>query len=119
VTYQIDYGLSHRLRRETAISLPEVERRGQDFFRIFYGETAENVQSLLDKIYPDMGTQTMLFDLVIRVLEQPLHRVVQQHDCLWLCLRIYRHTKPIGDIIRLGRRAYRCGHSPPDCLASR
>ncbi|KAH9977327.1 hypothetical protein BGW80DRAFT_1166578 [Lactifluus volemus] len=42
-------------QRETAISLPEVERRGQDFFRIFYGETAENVQSLLDKIYPDMG----------------------------------------------------------------
>jgi len=42
-------------QRETALSLPELERRGQEFFQAFYGETADNVQSLLDRIYPDMG----------------------------------------------------------------
>ncbi|KAI0293418.1 hypothetical protein BC826DRAFT_1015408 [Russula brevipes] len=42
-------------QRETGISLPELERRGEGFFRDFYGETADGVQDLLDKIYPDMG----------------------------------------------------------------
>ncbi|KAI9511356.1 hypothetical protein F5148DRAFT_1171894 [Russula earlei] len=44
-----------KLQRETALSLPEVERRGEVFFREYYGETADYVQGLLDKIYPDMG----------------------------------------------------------------
>jgi len=42
-------------QRETALSLPEVEKRGEIFFRQYYGETADGVQRLLDKIYPDMG----------------------------------------------------------------
>lgn len=47
--------LCDRFHRETGLSLPEVEQRGEVFFRALYGETADNVQSLLDKIYPDMG----------------------------------------------------------------
>ncbi|KAI0303521.1 hypothetical protein B0F90DRAFT_1711638 [Multifurca ochricompacta] len=42
-------------QRETALSLPELEKRGQKFFRDLYGETADDVQKLLDRIYPDMG----------------------------------------------------------------
>jgi hypothetical protein len=54
-------GLCDGFRRETGISLPELERRGEGFFRDFYGETADGVQDLLDKIYPDMGTHIMPF----------------------------------------------------------
>ncbi|KAI9446770.1 hypothetical protein H4582DRAFT_1908207 [Lactarius indigo] len=42
-------------QRDTSSSLPVLETRGQEFFRALYGETADNVQGLLDKIYPDMG----------------------------------------------------------------
>ncbi|KAI9456687.1 hypothetical protein BJY52DRAFT_1275449 [Lactarius psammicola] len=42
-------------QRDTSSSLPELETRGQEFFRALYGETAGGVQDLLDKIYPDMG----------------------------------------------------------------
>ncbi|KAF8479113.1 hypothetical protein DFH94DRAFT_747689 [Russula ochroleuca] len=42
-------------QRDTGSSLPELENRGEVFFRALYGETADGVQSLLDKIYPDMG----------------------------------------------------------------
>ncbi|KAI0261073.1 hypothetical protein BC834DRAFT_494700 [Gloeopeniophorella convolvens] len=41
--------------RETTLTLPDLEKRGQVFFRSLYGETADSVQGLLDKIYPDMG----------------------------------------------------------------
>jgi len=42
-------------QRETGLFLPDLEQRGEVFFRALYGETADNVQNLLDKIYPDMG----------------------------------------------------------------
>lgn len=42
-------------QRDTSLSLPELETHGQTFFQALYGETADNVQGLLDKIYPDMG----------------------------------------------------------------
>ncbi|KAI0059138.1 hypothetical protein BV25DRAFT_1871742 [Artomyces pyxidatus] len=41
--------------RDTAIPIEELEAKGRTFFRSLYGETADNVQGLLDKIYPDMG----------------------------------------------------------------
>jgi hypothetical protein len=44
--------------RETALSLPELERRGEAFIRALYGENVNSVQSLLEKIYHDMGTHT-------------------------------------------------------------
>lgn len=31
------------------------EERGKSFFKSLYGDTGDNVQGLLDKIYPDMG----------------------------------------------------------------
>jgi hypothetical protein len=54
--------------RETDLSLPELERRGEVFFQEFYGETANDVQALLDKIYPDMGTHTVLSKCADRIL---------------------------------------------------
>jgi len=42
-------------QRDTSLSLPELEKLGQKFFGDLYGETADNVQGLLDNIYPDMG----------------------------------------------------------------
>ncbi|KAI0003381.1 hypothetical protein BJV74DRAFT_764740 [Russula compacta] len=42
-------------QRETNLSLPELESRGEVFFRALYGETTNDVQGLLNKIYPDMG----------------------------------------------------------------
>jgi hypothetical protein len=42
-------------KRDTSLSLPELDAHGQKFFRALYGETADDVQGLLDKIYPDMG----------------------------------------------------------------
>ncbi|KAN0115890.1 AhpD-like protein [Russula decolorans] len=42
-------------QRDTTLSLPELEKRGQVFFQANYGETADDVQGLLDRIYPDMG----------------------------------------------------------------
>jgi len=42
-------------QRDTSLSLPELDAHGQKFFRALYGETADDVQGLLDKIYPDMG----------------------------------------------------------------
>ena len=54
------------LRRDTALSLPELEKRGQVFFQANYGETADDVQGLLDRIYPDMGGRTMLLEYAIR-----------------------------------------------------
>lgn len=53
--------LSNQYCRETNLSLPELESRGEVFFRALYGETTNDVQGLLDKIYPDMGTHTILF----------------------------------------------------------
>jgi len=54
------HGLCDPLCRDTTLSLPELEKRGQVFFQANYGETADDVQDLLDRIYPDMGEHTML-----------------------------------------------------------
>ena len=76
--------------RETNLSLTELERRGEIFFRALYGETADGVQALLDKIYPDMGTYTM--PLEYADLERR-RRVVQQHDCLRINIRPPRNLE--------------------------
>jgi len=47
-----------RILRQTDLSLPEYEERGMKNFKNLYGETAENVQGLLDGAYPDMGMST-------------------------------------------------------------
>jgi len=54
------------LCRDTTLSLPELEKRGQVFFQANYGETADDVQDLLDRIYPDMGEHTILLEYAIR-----------------------------------------------------
>jgi hypothetical protein len=54
------YRLCDRFYRETDLSLSDLDKRGKVFFRALYGETADNVQDLLDKIYPDMGKHTIL-----------------------------------------------------------
>lgn len=41
--------------RDTKIPPAELEEKGRQFFRSQYGETADTVQGLLDKINPDMG----------------------------------------------------------------
>jgi hypothetical protein len=101
------------------LSLPELESRGQEFFQAFYGETADDVQGLLDRIYPDMGTHAMIFEHVILVLEQSPHRMVQQHNRLWLYIWLYWNHKSTGDIVRFGGHAHRGGYAAPDRLASR
>jgi hypothetical protein len=52
--------LCDRFYRETDLSLSDLDKRGEVFFRALYGETADNVQDLLDKIYPDMGEHIIL-----------------------------------------------------------
>lgn len=44
--------------------MPELERRGQVFYQANYGVIAEDVQGLLDRIYPDMGEHTVLLDVI-------------------------------------------------------
>ncbi|KAF8497205.1 hypothetical protein F5888DRAFT_1701211 [Russula emetica] len=53
-------------QRDTTLSLPELEKRGQVFFQANYGETADGVQDLLDRVYPDMGwfSNTIAYGLV-------------------------------------------------------
>jgi hypothetical protein len=50
---------SHRDRpcRDTVLSLPELESRGEVFFKSIYGETADG---LLERIYPDASEHTTL-----------------------------------------------------------
>ena len=38
------------------MSVQEYEQVGKEIFENMYGETAPEVQSMLDAIYPDMGT---------------------------------------------------------------
>lgn len=42
--------------RDVSLSTQEFSERGREFFHQTYGTTAGPVQSLLDSIYPDMGT---------------------------------------------------------------
>jgi hypothetical protein len=49
---------------------------------------------------------------------EQLRRVVQQHNCLWISIWLYRDPKPTGDFVYLGWLTYRGGHPPPDWLAS-
>jgi hypothetical protein len=46
--------------------LPELEKRGEVFFRAIYGETADDVQGLLERIHPDGGEYTMLLEYDIQ-----------------------------------------------------
>ncbi|KAF8894761.1 AhpD-like protein [Infundibulicybe gibba] len=41
--------------RDTSVSINEYEKRGAVCFQSIYGQTAEETQNLLDRIYPDMG----------------------------------------------------------------
>jgi hypothetical protein len=41
--------------RDTSVSTAEYDRRGKEFFQALYGDTADDVQGLLDTIMPDMG----------------------------------------------------------------
>jgi hypothetical protein len=50
--------LSNRPCRDTGLSLPELESRGEVFFQAIYGETTDDVQGLLERIYPDASEHT-------------------------------------------------------------
>jgi hypothetical protein len=50
---------------------------------------------------------------------EQLRRVVQQHNCLWISIWLYRDPRPIGDFVHLGWLTYRGGYPAPDWLASR
>ena len=52
--------------RDTTLSLPELEKRGEVYFRASYGETADDVQGLLERIYPDGSEYTMLLEYAIQ-----------------------------------------------------
>lgn len=44
-----------RHQRNVNMSVQEYEQAGKELFANMYGETASDVQSMLDAIYPDMG----------------------------------------------------------------
>ncbi|EDR10888.1 uncharacterized protein LACBIDRAFT_315847 [Laccaria bicolor S238N-H82] len=44
-----------KIQRDTGLSLTEYEKRGDVFWRSVYGDTADNIQVMLNSIYPDMG----------------------------------------------------------------
>ena len=60
--------------RDTGLSLTEYEKRGDVFWRSVYGDTADNIQVMLNSIYPDMGKSGCLVLLVLAIL--PLARLV-------------------------------------------
>ena len=41
--------------RKTSTSIEEHDKRGKEFFKALYGDTAEGVQGLLDAAMPDLG----------------------------------------------------------------
>lgn len=94
--------------------MAELDRRGETFFRALYGETADGVQGLLDKIYPDMGTYAIPLE---HAHIERRRRLVQQYDRLRVSIRLPRNIGSTRDVIRLGGHAHRGGHPPPDRLA--
>ena len=58
--------LSDRLRRDNGLSVAELEKRGEGYFRTLFGGTADDVQGILDNMYPDAGKHTMLLECPIR-----------------------------------------------------
>ncbi|CAA7265310.1 unnamed protein product [Cyclocybe aegerita] len=55
-----------KLLRNPNVTFGEYEQAGERFFETLYGETAEDVQGLLDAVYPDMGwfSRTIGYGLV-------------------------------------------------------
>lgn len=41
--------------RDQNVTMEEYVQNGEKLFRAMYRDTADNVQGLLDKVYPDMG----------------------------------------------------------------
>jgi hypothetical protein len=58
--------LSNSFYRDTGVSLAEFEKRGEVYFRALFGETADDVQGMLDRIHPDGGKHTILLEYAIR-----------------------------------------------------
>lgn len=48
--------------------MTEYEKRGDVFWRSVYGDTADNIQVMLNSIYPDMGKSGRLVLLVLAIL---------------------------------------------------
>ncbi len=46
--------------------MPELENRGEVFFQDVFGETADDVQGLLERIHPDASEHTMLLEYAIQ-----------------------------------------------------
>jgi hypothetical protein len=58
--------LSDLFFRDTGVSLAELEKRGEVYFRVLFGENADHVQGLLDRIHPDASKHTIPLDYAIR-----------------------------------------------------
>ena len=54
--------LSDRLYRDTGLSVAELEERGEGYFGALFGETADDVQGILDSMYLDAGKHIMLLE---------------------------------------------------------
>ncbi|KAI0047038.1 hypothetical protein FA95DRAFT_1559468 [Auriscalpium vulgare] len=67
--------------RNTKLSPDELEKKGEEFFKVLYGDTADNVQGLLDKIYPDMGwfSNTLAYGAVYGHLD-----ILDQLETSWV-----------------------------------
>jgi hypothetical protein len=75
VTFVDTHGLSNRPCSYTSLSLPELESGDEVFFQATYGETADIVQGLLEKIYILMRVRTPCYLSMVSDSEQ-LRRVV-------------------------------------------
>jgi hypothetical protein len=59
--------LSDRLCRDTGLSVAELEERDEGYFGALLGETVDDVQGILDSMYPDATRASMLFECSIRL----------------------------------------------------
>ena len=57
-------------RRNMSVTTEEYVETGEKLFRAMYRETADNVQGLLDEIYPDIGTRLVLRSCTVVILNE-------------------------------------------------
>ena len=59
--------MGDRLYRDAGLSVAELEERGEEYFGALLGETVDDVQGILDSMYPDATRASMLFECSIRL----------------------------------------------------
>ena len=53
-----------------SVTTEQYVETGEKLFRAMYRETADNVQGLLDEIYPDIGTRLALTSCTVVILNE-------------------------------------------------